>query len=489
MESSRYGMNISNKKKETSKKKRIVKNILLILLMLIIVCGFWGVYKPMPEGLNSRSPEYKTNNVDFIYDLTYEADRVRFNEQNIFQNIYEIIDNAEEYIICDMFLFNDLYNKDSNVNYIPLSSNLTTKLIEKKKSNPNIEIIFITDPINVFYGAYKTDNIKMLEENDITVVVTNVRKLKDSNPVYSSVEKVIFRFIKSGIFPAYIPNAFSNEGPKVRLENYVALLNFKANHRKTISSEKETLITSANPHDASSLHSNIAFRISSSFANEVTKTELSVVAMSGSKTNITTKENISEDGKYSVVLVTEKKIKEVVIENINNLEQDDKLDLLMFYLSDRGVVKAVKKAVKRGVDVNLVLDANKDAFGLEKNGIPNRQVAYELIKAGANIRWYKTKGEQFHSKMIVFQKGSEMSIIGGSANFTRRNLNNLNLETNVLIKANTNSDLATNINQYINRINNNIDGIYTVDFKEYEEKGPVKRVVYWIQEVFGLSTF
>ncbi len=39
----------------------------------------------------------------------------------------------------------------------------------------------------------------------------------------------------------------------------------------------------------------------------------------------------------------------------------------MFYLADRQVIKGLLKAAWRGVDIRLILDANKDAFGLEKN--------------------------------------------------------------------------------------------------------------------------
>ncbi len=40
------------------------------------------------------------------------------------------------------------------------------------------------------------------------------------------------------------------------------MLNFKANHRKILITENEALITSANVHDASAYHSNIAFVVS-----------------------------------------------------------------------------------------------------------------------------------------------------------------------------------------------------------------------------------
>ena len=68
------------------------------------------------------------------------------------------------------------------------------------------------------------------------------------------------------------------------------------------------------------------------------------------------------------------------------------------------MIQALIAAAKRGVAVRVILDPNKDAFGRTKNGIPNRSVATELAAAsdGAiKVRWFRTHGEQFHSKLVV----------------------------------------------------------------------------------------
>jgi hypothetical protein len=51
------------------------------------------------------------------------------------------------------------------------------------------------------------------------------------------------------------------------------------------------------------------------------------------------------------------------------------VDAAVFYFLDRCIVKAFTGAIQRGAQVRLLLDANRDAFGREKNGIPNREVA------------------------------------------------------------------------------------------------------------------
>lgn len=68
----------------------------------------------------------------------------------------------------------------------------------------------------------------------------------------------------------------------------------------------------------------------------------------------------------------------------------------MFYFSDRDIINALTNAADRGVNIKILMDPNKDAFGRTKDGTPNRQVASELHKHGIKIRWCNTYGEQCH---------------------------------------------------------------------------------------------
>ena len=138
----------------------------------------------------------------------------------------------------------------------------------------------------------------------------------------------------------------------------------------------------------------------------------------------------------------------------------------------------------------MILDPNKDAFGIEKNGIPNRQVASELMKEdNIEVRWYDTNGEQYHSKFLMVDYGNETILIGGSANFTRRNLHDYNLESNLHIKMPATHDLSQEVHSYFDRLWTNEDGIYTVQFEQYEDQTLWKKVMYRVQEWTGLSTF
>ena len=199
--------------------------------------------------------------------------------------------------------------------------------------------------------------------------------------------------------------------------------------------------------------------------------------------------------KHSAVRwVTEEKIRKQWIEIIDEAQKGDSIDIAMFYISERKVIRALKRAIKRGVDIRMVLDANKDAFGRQKNGIPNRQVASELMHtADGNLQifWYHTEGEQFHSKLMAATLLSQERFftIGGSANLTRRNICDYNLEADVCIRTPLQSELRHEISDYFERICTNRDGTFTDSYETVADDSLVKKWIYRFQEFTGACTF
>jgi HKD family nuclease len=151
------------------------------------------------------------------------------------------------------------------------------------------------------------------------------------------------------------------------------------------------------------------------------------------------------------------------------------------------------KAVKSGANVKIILDPSKDAFGREKNGIPNQPVAYELTKKShgkIRIRWYHTHGEQFHTKLTLIEKRNGTAVVVlGSANLTRKNIENFNLELDAKVVGNSSSVVIREIKQYYDRLWHNKGGHYTVDYPFYEDKSFMKTFQYRLYESTGISTF
>ncbi|PJN91059.1 phospholipase D family protein [Bacillus sp. mrc49] len=477
--------------KKWYKRKRfyLLVGILLVITAVIV----YNSYKPLPKGISYEGKVHHVEDVDFIYDLSYHDEQGNLkHEQRIFQTINNAIEEADSYIIIDMFLFNDFY--DEKINFPKLTKTLTDKLVAQKKKKPGLQVIFITDEVNTSYNAYKLEALETMKQNGIDVVVTNLDRLRDPNPLYSGVYRTFFQwFGEEG--KGWIVNPMAKTAPKVTFRSYLRLMNIKANHRKVVATEKTAIISSANPHDASGFHSNIAFQMKGNIIGDFIKAEEAASNFSGGpKAFPEFNEAAEEDrGPVSVQLLTEGKINTHVLKTIKDTKKGDKIHLAMFYIADREVVEALTDAAKRGVKIQMILDPNQNAFGSEKIGLPNLPVAAEFEKLGdenISIRWYKTDKEQFHTKLMMIQKEKETIVLGGSANYTSRNLDDFNLEANVEIHAPNDADISYDVADYFQRLWTNRNGTYTADYSEYQKDLPVfKYLAYRIQKVFRFTTY
>jgi phosphatidylserine/phosphatidylglycerophosphate/cardiolipin synthase-like enzyme len=172
-------------------------------------------------------------------------------------------------------------------------------------------------------------------------------------------------------------------------------------------------------------------------------------------------------------------------------QKGDQVDLMMFYLSDRDVIEALQTAHEAGATVRVMLDPNKDAFGREKNGVPNRPVARELHLAGIPVRWCDTHGEQCHAKMLLRRRAdSTATLLSGSANFTRRNLEDLNLETDIRIEGSATLPVVADAQRYFDDTWGNRNGrIASADYEAYGDVSLWQRMRSRMMEFTGFSTF
>lgn len=445
--------------------------------------------KPLPEGISYEGAVHFTDEVEFFSDLTYETfDKKQTYEQTIFKEIFNMIERAEHFIVVDMFLFNAYASTSSE--YPKLSGTLTKKLLTQKKAHPNIQIVFITDPINNGYHSYEEPHLKQLQENGIEVIVTSLSELRDSNPGYSAVWRTFFQiFGQRGA--GWLPNVMAKQSPKITLRSYLEVLNVKANHRKAVVTENEAMVASANAHDASGYYSNIALKVKGKIIEDIVEAEQAVINYSGGKTVIDVPETEEATGDIAVQYVTEGKILKALTEEIKQTQQGHTIWIAMFYLADRDVIDALKDAARRNVTINLILDPNKAAFGQQKIGLPNIPIAKELHQSkNITIRWYNAGEQQFHTKLLYIQKELESVVIGGSANYTTRNLDDLNLENNLLVKSSSDQHIMRDVEAYFQRIWTNEDDIFTVAYETHDEiLTPLLKMTYWLQKVTGLTTY
>jgi len=461
------------------------------LLVWLFFSGWYHQVKPLPSGLNLNAWPQPAHDVRFFGDLTFTTPQGdRQSDQEIFDEIFAMISRSKRLILLDMFLFNG-YLGSSGEPYRKLSSELTKALIHQKETHPEMRIIFITDPVNTIYGGKPEPHIEELKAAGIEVVITQLKPLRDSNPIYSAWYRTFFAPFGNSA-GSMLPNPLGDG--RVSIRSYLSLMNFKANHRKVIICDDDgtyrALVTSGNPHDASSAHDNVALSFSGPAVWDALQAELAVLAFSNGPELAFSGTMRPRASELEIRIVTEKAILDAVLSQVEALKQGEELDLMMFYLSHHAVVDALIGAHRRGAAIRVLLDPNKDAFGRKKNGIPNRQVALRLHRAGIPVRWADTHGEQCHSKMLLFRQHQRNTLILGSANLTRRNLDNYNLEMNVVLSGINSAEAFEDAAAYfLDAWSPERGKIASTQYTTYADPSKLNLFLYEVMERFGTSTF
>jgi phosphatidylserine/phosphatidylglycerophosphate/cardiolipin synthase-like enzyme len=492
-------------------KRRLARKAFYAFLSLWLAVALWNLFKPLPDGMQVRGAIVETPlaQLRFLTDVTsadgFGAPVVR---QQIFDALLEVVGGAREYLVLDFFLFGNQGAAATGARpHRELSRELREALLARKREVPGLHVLLITDPINDVYGGLPSPDLAALRAAGIDVVSVDLDALRDSNPIYSALWRISMKWWSGdGSGDAWLPNPLDAGPGEVSLGAWARLLNFKANHRKVIIGDDGRggitgIVTSANPHDASSLHSNVALKVTGAALQPLLESELALALASGwsaqwTPTSPVTPAAVANPEKAAQVQVlTEGEIRAAIVRNIGGTRVGDSIDVAMFYLSQREVVRALISAAKRGVAVRVLLDPNKDAFGRTKNGIPNRSVATELAAAsdGAiKVRWYRTHGEQFHTKLVAMRTATEFWFTLGSANLTRRNLDNFNLEANIAASVPLNSELAASITAWFDSLWSNRGPPpleYTAEFGAYADPAQGTYWLYRLMEASGLSTF
>ncbi|MBI4778574.1 hypothetical protein HY792_06630 [Candidatus Desantisbacteria bacterium] len=530
-----------------------MKIIILSCIMLTIACYIFQPDRLKLSGTHAaHAVPVNKNDVQLLIDSTafdpQSGERIICQEN--FDKVLDLIKGAKRWIYIDFFLWNQ-WQGSIPENHRQLSKELAEALIRKKQSCPRINILVLTDPINRIYGNMEPDFFCKMKDAGIGIVFTDLSKMNDSNLIYSSPITMIGHYCKKIpwinrlIDKAFLPNIMNINSKQMSLRQMIRLLFFKANHRKVIivdtaDNKWQMLVTSFNPADGSSAHSNCGLLVSGDIAVAALSTELACMEWSAinqgnvlgdakqlislfkreaqrhrgteetegrrQKAEGTEKAQRNKGIMYPTVKgcptvewLTEGAINTRLLDMLKSTGTGEETRIAIFYLSERRVIQAIKVAAKKGANIKIIMDANRDAFGHTKIGIPNRPVAAELLtqakkhNLNISIRFADTHGEQFHHKAvcIVNKDKQKYQFMCGSANWTRRNLKDLNLEANLFV--NNTPEVTSRFIEYFDRAWNNSDGLkFTTDYHEVGEKGWTlfwKTIVYRLQEATGACTF
>ena len=431
---------------DTDRKNSMKKYLVAGIMAFTVSCS---TIKNPPLGINYESPIRETENAEFHYDLTYlDKDGNIQYDRNLWDATFKVVDNAKDYLIIEMFLFNDLYNKDKE-HFPEFAKKYTERLVKKQEENPNLKVYILADENNNFYGAFEHPFITSMKNAGINVIIVDIFKLKDTFPWYSPIWRTFIKPMGNPQNKGWITNFYGDMWPKLTIRNLLRALNVKADHKKVFLNEKEVVVSSANIHDPSYFHENIAIytdglivkdvlhdlqlvakfsdsEINVDGSNKETKSKIEMDLADKTKIRkdtmnignledknndmINLEENISDSKKnekgekeslsfnsgkneiidtegktYKIQYLSEGAIGKYLDADIDSLKSGDELLMGMYFLADRGVIDRLIKAANRGVKIRMIFDRSRDAFGMSTNGLPNKPVSKKLKK--------KTKGK------------------------------------------------------------------------------------------------
>ena len=540
--------------KENIKKNIIKRSFTIGVLFFLVSCS---TIKTPPEGVDYESPVRDSKNVDFHYDLTYlDKDGNIKYDRKIWDATYEVVDNAKDYLVIEMFLFNDIYNKDVD-KFPEFAKEYTRRIVKKKMENPNLKVYILSDENNDLYGAFEHPLITEMKNAGIDVIDVDIYKLKDTFPWYSPIWRSVIKPFGNPQGKGWITNFYGPMWPKLTLRNLFRALNVKADHRKIFLNEDKVVIASANIHDPSYFHENVAISADGEITKDILRDLQLVAKFSGGNIDVSseseakkpvniknfqaskikfkedeslksdlqkqveqieknkgnfvdkgTKEfyetgeltknedvlqNDDPNNSYKVQFESEAKIGENLDKDIDSLKAGDEVLMGMYFLADRPVIDKLIKAANRGVKVRIIFDRSRDAFGMSTNGLPNKPVSKKLKKKTKNkieIKWYFTNNEQFHTKIMLMKKTDGNVIIHtGSANYIKKNIRGYIMDANLRVLTNKDSKLTKDVYNYFDRLWENRDGLFTINFDDEPTTKASQDFMYKILDAAQLGSF
>lgn len=440
---------------------------MILETIAFLYLSFMVYYRYRPIGYDimpaPRSFPVDDSRIRFIYDLNP-------GEYNIRDRIFRLLKKSKTAVI-DVFLFN-LQHIDNDF------PKITARMAESLKGT---ECLFITDPLNEFYGAHVCEPIEWLKEQGVHVCLTDLRKLRDHSPIYSGLWRMLFQWFPIKKKRKVITSPLQKD-KSINILSALMALNAKANHRKVFVCDSTSVVSSGNMDNASAYFSNAAVEVKDEgLASYLSYVEREVARMSGCICKNPKPDPARKGGDTKVTTLFGKHIKESLIKDIRGTRKGDQIHIGMLFLSDKASIRELNRASRRGVKVCVVLDNNLYSFHQPKSGIPNQVTAY--LMRSAEVRFYNSK-EEYHPKIVYIKKKGQSILHAGSANLTHKHLTGTNLEANLRLHTASGSRLDREVDSYFTKI----------EKEPYSScrKGRMSIPLYLFfkfQDVTGLSTF
>jgi hypothetical protein len=388
-----------------SRLKRLPKMIFLLLLLAWLALVFWNSAKPLPPGTHvvSLTSRLSESQVEFLYGSA--------QRQDILARQMSTIDRAEQLIVLDRS---------------PVAGELARRLLARQRARPNLKIVLVTDPGNEAFGGTPFQYLTALEQAGIIVARVRLDRLRDSNPLYSALWRLLF---------GWWSDPFDEASGRVTLPAWVGMQNSKADQRQLLIADDGSggwtaLVAPAGARASLTLRG--------SLARAMIASELQIAAWSTDDDRLPSAPPMEARGVGSIDarFLTEGAIESALLDAIAAAGRDDEICIAVEILSDRRLIAAALRAAARGAHLQVLL---------ARSQMPNQAVAGELLRDGGarsgarsagniEVRWYSGDAAASSPNLLMVRHRTDVWVNLVSGNFTRRSLGDLNLESSVELR-------------------------------------------------------
>jgi hypothetical protein len=365
------------------------------LTLAWISLALWNCAKPLPPGTHfaSQTSRLSESEVDFWSESAPHPGAAA-SELNA-------IDHAEQLIVLDRS---------------PLTAELAQHLLARKHARPNIKIVLVTDPAHPAFGGTPAPILAALEQSGIIVSRVRLTRLRDSNPLYSGLWRLLV---------AWWSDPFDEPQERVTLATRLRMQNGKADQRQLTVADDGSggWVAVMVPAGAAA-----GLTLRGSVARAMIASELQIADWSTDDDRLPAGPPLEGRGvgAIDVRFLTEGAIAAALLDDIRAAGNGDEIGMAVDDLADRRLIAALLAAAARGVQVQVLLRAN---------AMPNSSVAGELTRGGGRIQVRRHSGAVgSYPKLLLVRHRADSWLTLGSANFTRRHLDDLNLEAAVTLR-------------------------------------------------------
>jgi len=390
---------------------RCAKILLLPLLLAWLSLMFWNTAKPLPPGthLVSRTARLSDADVDFLYESPWRRTAAAPD--------LSAIDHAEQLIVLDRS---------------PVTRELAQRLLARKHLRPHLKIVLVTDPANEAFGGSPAQMLTSLERAGVIVARVRLDRLRDSNPLYSGLWRLAF---------GWWSDPFDETPGRATLPALARSRNSKSDQRQLVVADDGSGGWNAIIAPAGATAS---LTLRGPLARAIIAGELQVAAWSTDDDRLPVGPSMDDRGVGSIDarFLTEGAIESALFDALGAAGSGDRLGIAVENFSERRLIAAALRAAARGASLQVLLARNRE---------PNQAVADELLRGGGGrieIRWYLGSDAASLPRLLLFRHGEDVWMNLGTANYTRRNLGDLNLAASVELRMPVRAAAARAVTEY-----------------------------------------